>query len=347
MSELSAHGRDRPASADPDALRPLRARRAQLAVGALGGAADGRPRRRLGRASGRRSPGSSGAACCGSMKAGRRRRICAVRARRVEVLREGDVRIFGAAAPTDDRRLRAGGVLGPRVRAREAPPAAHHADPAWVSAPRRPACGWRPATCTTRSVRTLDRLGLHVVRRPVPRALRGFGDAARQDRRSGGTSTAIDAEYARVRRPLRRLGADARGRPPTTATRTAFEVYVPMLTEWRRLPYLDPGLPLELLPDGLERRPRRPSCSPISTRCCARRPASTRCTHDPRVRPGTTGPSSRSVERPRRPASRRAPRRPRAGRRRCRPSPGSRCRRAAARPRRSRGRAPGSRPCRR
>jgi phenylacetic acid degradation operon negative regulatory protein len=28
----------------------------------------------------------------------------------------------------------------------------------------------------------------------------------------------------------------------------AFKLYVPMLTTWRRLPYLDPGLPLELLP---------------------------------------------------------------------------------------------------
>ena len=26
--------------------------------------------------------------------------------------------------------------------------------------------------------------------------------------------------------------------------------YVPMLTAWRRLPYLDPGIPLDLLPDG-------------------------------------------------------------------------------------------------
>jgi phenylacetic acid degradation operon negative regulatory protein len=30
----------------------------------------------------------------------------------------------------------------------------------------------------------------------------------------------------------------------------AFTAYVPMLTAWRRLPYLDPGLPLDLLPDG-------------------------------------------------------------------------------------------------
>lgn len=30
----------------------------------------------------------------------------------------------------------------------------------------------------------------------------------------------------------------------------AFAEYVPMLTAWRRLPYLDPGLPLSLLPQG-------------------------------------------------------------------------------------------------
>ena len=30
----------------------------------------------------------------------------------------------------------------------------------------------------------------------------------------------------------------------------AFAGYVRVLTDWRRLPYLDPGLPAELLPDG-------------------------------------------------------------------------------------------------
>lgn len=34
----------------------------------------------------------------------------------------------------------------------------------------------------------------------------------------------------------------------TIGDRAAFREYVPMLTGWRRLPYLDPGLPLELLP---------------------------------------------------------------------------------------------------
>ncbi|MEV7325223.1 PaaX family transcriptional regulator C-terminal domain-containing protein [Streptomyces sp. NPDC093970] len=32
--------------------------------------------------------------------------------------------------------------------------------------------------------------------------------------------------------------------------REAFGIYLPMLTEWRRLPYRDPGLPLSLLPPG-------------------------------------------------------------------------------------------------
>jgi len=34
------------------------------------------------------------------------------------------------------------------------------------------------------------------------------------------------------------------------AEREAFAGYVRVLTDWRRLPYLDPGLPAELLPGG-------------------------------------------------------------------------------------------------
>jgi phenylacetic acid degradation operon negative regulatory protein len=44
--------------------------------------------------------------------------------------------------------------------------------------------------------------------------------------------------------------AQARWKRSESAPRTAFEIYVPMLTVWRRLPYLDPGLPPELLPEG-------------------------------------------------------------------------------------------------
>lgn len=41
------------------------------------------------------------------------------------------------------------------------------------------------------------------------------------------------------------------GRDPQARTgAAAFAAYVRVLTDWRRLPYLDPGLPAELLPDG-------------------------------------------------------------------------------------------------
>ncbi len=39
-------------------------------------------------------------------------------------------------------------------------------------------------------------------------------------------------------------------RPSSPDPARAFTAYVPMLTAWRRLPYLDPGIPLELLPSG-------------------------------------------------------------------------------------------------
>jgi phenylacetic acid degradation operon negative regulatory protein len=44
--------------------------------------------------------------------------------------------------------------------------------------------------------------------------------------------------------------AQARWKRSENAPRTAFEIYVPMLTVWRLLPYLDPGLPRDLLPEG-------------------------------------------------------------------------------------------------
>ena len=59
---------------------------------------------------------------------------------------------------------------------------------------------------------------------------------------------AIDLEYRHFVERYR--GAHARWKAADDPLRTAFEIYVPMLTEWRRLPYLDPGLPLDLLPRG-------------------------------------------------------------------------------------------------
>ncbi|MCW3492623.1 PaaX family transcriptional regulator C-terminal domain-containing protein [Microbacterium sp. SSM24] len=50
-------------------------------------------------------------------------------------------------------------------------------------------------------------------------------------------------DFLSAYRPARRR-MSARAFTP----REAFEIYVPLLTDWRRLPYRDPGLPLSLLP---------------------------------------------------------------------------------------------------
>ena len=57
--------------------------------------------------------------------------------------------------------------------------------------------------------------------------------------------TGLYADFLRQYRPLLdRVSDDG-----TTAP-AAFQTYIPMLTQWRRLPYRDPGLPLQLLPPG-------------------------------------------------------------------------------------------------
>jgi len=57
---------------------------------------------------------------------------------------------------------------------------------------------------------------------------------------------ALSAEYARFLGCYRPLARRIASRAPTG--RQAFREYVSMLIAWQRLPYLDPGLPLELLP---------------------------------------------------------------------------------------------------
>lgn len=53
-------------------------------------------------------------------------------------------------------------------------------------------------------------------------------------------------EFIEAHAPVLRR-CERSGAPPE---RTAFADYVRMLTDWRRLPYLDPGLPEDLLPEG-------------------------------------------------------------------------------------------------
>ncbi|WP_406279939.1 PaaX family transcriptional regulator C-terminal domain-containing protein [Embleya sp. NBC_00896] len=58
---------------------------------------------------------------------------------------------------------------------------------------------------------------------------------------------AIEEQYALFTDRYGPIAAEF-GRRPVIDTVDAFRTYVPMLTQWRRLPYLDPGLPAELLP---------------------------------------------------------------------------------------------------
>ncbi|ALG14699.1 PaaX family transcriptional regulator C-terminal domain-containing protein [Kibdelosporangium phytohabitans] len=69
-----------------------------------------------------------------------------------------------------------------------------------------------------------------------------FGDLAGKVRRWWDLDQLerLYAEFVHTHSPAGTAGDD----------RAAFATYVRLLTDWRRLPYLDPGLPAELLPDN-------------------------------------------------------------------------------------------------
>lgn len=75
----------------------------------------------------------------------------------------------------------------------------------------------------------------------------GFGDM-RTKVRAWWDLDGIAAHYAEFLDRYRPVAEAVAGGP--VPARLAFRAYVAALTEWRRLPYLDPGLPLELLPAG-------------------------------------------------------------------------------------------------
>ncbi|HEY3478044.1 MAG TPA: PaaX family transcriptional regulator C-terminal domain-containing protein [Streptomyces sp.] len=60
--------------------------------------------------------------------------------------------------------------------------------------------------------------------------------------------TAIEKQYAAFTDTYQPIAEELREYPEFDDVE-AFRDYVPMLTDWRRLPYLDPGLPVELLPE--------------------------------------------------------------------------------------------------
>ncbi len=104
-----------------------------------------------------------------------------------------------------------------------------------------------PATLVTETRHTLDRqalagyvdlfVGDYATTRDLRTEIKTWWDLDELAR--------LYADFLQVFRPALRA---ARSRQLTP--QEAFRAYVPMLTEWRRLPYRDPGLPLDLLPSS-------------------------------------------------------------------------------------------------
>jgi phenylacetic acid degradation operon negative regulatory protein len=104
-----------------------------------------------------------------------------------------------------------------------------------------------PATLAAETRRTLERRGLsayveiftgqHFAFGELRTKVRGWWDLDEL--------TGLYGDFLRQYRPvLDRVEKDG------TAPLSAYQMYIPMLTQWRRLPYRDPGLPLRLLPPG-------------------------------------------------------------------------------------------------
>ncbi|MGH3412391.1 MAG: PaaX family transcriptional regulator [Marmoricola sp.] len=160
----------------------------------------------------------------------------------LEVLREGDARIWSRprATPAD-------GWLVVVFSVPEAERQQRHALRAQLTrlgfGTAAPGVWVAPGTLLQETVSVLDRHALtgytelfrgdYLGSGEVGRRMREWWDLDRLSELYDGFLAAYEPELARLRNP---------------GPRTAFATYVPMLTGWRRLPYLDPGLPLEHLP---------------------------------------------------------------------------------------------------
>ncbi|MFG3295093.1 PaaX family transcriptional regulator C-terminal domain-containing protein [Streptomyces sp. NPDC048179] len=164
----------------------------------------------------------------------------------LEVLAEGDIRIF------ERHRAEAGdGWLVVVFSVPESERDKRHALRAALTrlgfGTAAPGVWVAPGILADETRRTLQRLGLT----PYVDIFTGdhfaFGDLSAKVREWWDLDelTALYADFLARYRPLGEHVA-AGGLAP----QEAFGSYLPMLTEWRRLPYRDPGLPLSLLPAG-------------------------------------------------------------------------------------------------
>jgi phenylacetic acid degradation operon negative regulatory protein len=162
----------------------------------------------------------------------------------LEVLAEGDVRIF--------ERVRAVADDGWVVVVFSVPESEREKRHALRTSLTRLGFGtaapgvWvAPGNLAPEARRTLDRRGLSGYVDIFNGDYFAFGDLRAKVRQWWDLDelTALYADFLGRHRPLRERIVEG-----GTTPLEAFQIYVPMLTEWRRLPYRDPGLPLSLLP---------------------------------------------------------------------------------------------------
>ncbi len=168
----------------------------------------------------------------------------------VAILREGDARIF--------RRRRATPADGWVLAVFSVPESERHRRHVLRSELTRLGFGmvapgvWIvPAHPQDTTAETLRRLELDAYADLFRADHVAFGDPAVKIRRWWDLDE-LERQYEsfiRAHEPVARHWEQVSG-PGTPGGQEAFADYVRVLTDWRRLPYLDPGLPAELLPDG-------------------------------------------------------------------------------------------------
>ena len=162
------------------------------------------------------------------------------------ILREGDARIF--------RRRRATPADGWVLAVFSVPESERHRRHVLRSELTRLGFGmvapgvWIvPAHPDDTTAETLRRLGLDGYADLFRADHLAFGDPAGKIRRWWDLDE-MERQYSSFIRAYEPVWQGFGSGPP--GSREAFACYVRVLTDWRRLPYLDPGLPAELLPGG-------------------------------------------------------------------------------------------------
>lgn len=164
----------------------------------------------------------------------------------LELLREGDVRIFGPKRASEadglmlvvfsvpeserDRRHQLRTVLSGLGFGTVAPGV-------WVV----------PSVLHDEAVRTLANRGLAPYVDVFKASYQDFGTLEERVTQWWDLAS-IEADYSEFIATFSPIRTD--WKTSSKESREAFETYVPMLTAWRRLPYLDPGLPLSALPQN-------------------------------------------------------------------------------------------------